>query len=117
MKKLSLIALVCLAAGCGSQTGATSTVTAPARTVTKTSTDQAQVVACRVAISYIIRSSKQLLSATGIYEAQIKPAYVAGASGGSVDQITSKIREGTAHVHQGTALLKRANSFATQCAK
>lgn len=39
MKKLILIPLVVAAAGCGSQTGATSTVTAPAKTVTQVQTE------------------------------------------------------------------------------
>jgi hypothetical protein len=38
MKKLILIPLVVAAAGCGSQTGSTSTVTSPPETVTKTVT-------------------------------------------------------------------------------
>jgi uncharacterized 2Fe-2S/4Fe-4S cluster protein (DUF4445 family) len=137
MKKLLIIPLLALAAGCGSQAG---TVTSPAKTVTvtsppttvtipaapvapevktkiktKTVTDNTQVVACQTALSAVASSGQKLAKAQIIYINQIKAAYMAGVTGGSIDSITAKMREATAITHKATAKVKQAQPFADQC--
>jgi uncharacterized 2Fe-2S/4Fe-4S cluster protein (DUF4445 family) len=115
MKKIitTLSLVLVLAAGCGSQAGATSTVTTPPKTITKT--DTAQVSACQDSISLVLKATGQLLKATQLYESQIKPAYMAGATGGSIDRISANVSEGTAHVNAATAVMKQANASASIC--
>lgn len=137
MKKLLIIPLLALAAGCGSQAG---TVTSPAKTVTVTSppttvtipaapvapevktkikikrvVDNTRITACKVAISYIAGAGKKLADASVIYINQIKAAYVAGATGGSVSGITAKIKVATGITNKATARITQAQSFADQC--
>lgn len=106
-------------AGCGSTSGgsSTTTVTSPPKTITRTvtKTDNGKVLACQQALTGVLASAKELLAATRLYENQIKPAYLAGVDGGSVDGITAKIGEGTSHVHKATHLLNSTSQFAQVC--
>lgn len=120
MKKLLIIPLIALAAGCGSQSGATSTVTetAPAKTVTLPSApvvDDAQVQACQHALDVVAGSAQSLAKATGIYINQIKAAYLAGVTGGSIDVILSKMDKGTSIVHAATQRVEATQGESDRC--
>lgn len=137
MKKLLILPLIIVVAGCGSQAGATSTVTSPPKTVVQTKTvtipaapevqtvtkikkvkvtNQAQVLACKMVIHYALASEKHLLNAAVLYEHQIAPAYKAGLYGASVSHITAKVKAGNDQVDTGTAAIKKAQGYADQCA-
>lgn len=120
MKKLLIIPLIALAAGCGSQ-GATRTVTetAPAKTVTLPSApiapDDTQVRACQAAIDVLVDSGQSLSKATGIYIDQIKAAYLAGVTGGSIQPVLAKMDKATAIVNRATVKVKASQGEADAC--
>lgn len=58
-RAMIVVLLIMLATACGSQTGSTSTVTAPAKTVTVDNTNSLQLSACK-------RAMETLLGTTGL---------------------------------------------------
>ena len=108
--KYALLAVLIVAAGCGSKNVSTSHHV-QTRTVEDTSTNQA----CQSVIQELLQSVNEMRKGAKVYASQIMPAYTAGVYGNGVGSITNRMNAATAHVRLSTQYIQTAEGLLDQC--